>query len=135
MPFEYKVVGAPEKGQRSRGARTRSDRVAAAFAKVLADEAVDGWEYLRTDIVPIEEKAGLFSRREEVRRAVMIFRRALPEPRVEPEPVAAPPRPVPRDDTEPRASIPAPRSRSGRAEPEIRLAHSSDRRPPEDGRD
>jgi hypothetical protein len=77
MTFEYKTVGAPEKGKRQRGARSQSDRVAAAFDEVLQDEAVEGWEYLRTDLLPVTERSGWFSRGHEVHRAVMVFRRSL----------------------------------------------------------
>ena len=117
MDFEYKVIGAPEKGRRRRGARTRSDRVAAAFEEVLREEAVDGWEYLRTDLVPVEEKRGLLRPREEVHRAVMVFRRPL-------KPAARR-----RPDEDELVLLPEARSRprpGARAEPEIRLAHSSD---------
>jgi hypothetical protein len=77
MAFEYKTVGAPEKGKRQRGARSQSDRCAVAFDEVLQDEAVDGWEYLRTDLLPVTERAGWFGRKHEVHRAVMVFRRSL----------------------------------------------------------
>ncbi len=77
MTFEYKTVGAPEKAKRKRGSRTQSDRVAAAFEEILKDEAVDGWEYLRTDLLPVIERAGWFGRGHEVHRAVMVFRRPL----------------------------------------------------------
>ncbi len=98
MAVEYKCVGAPEKGKRKRGAKTRSDRVAHAMEEIIAAEAVDGWEYLRTDLVPVEERSGMFSRSHEVHRAVLIFRRGevaalpgrMPETRIEapaPEPV------------------------------------------------
>lgn len=122
MEFEYKVVGAPEKGRRRRGARTRSDRVAAAFEDVLREEVVDGWEYLRTDLVPVEEKPGLLRRREEVHRAVMVFRRPLR---------ADAPRPRRRSGADEDELVLLPESRSrqrptARAEPEIRLAHSTD---------
>ena len=77
MNYEYKVVGAPEKPRRRRSAKTGSDRIAAAFEEILGDEAVDGWEYLRTDIVPVTERPGWFSRTRRVSRAVMVFRRPL----------------------------------------------------------
>lgn len=131
MAFEYKVIGAPEKPRRKRGARTPSDRVAAAFSDVLGAEAVDGWEYLRTDLVPVEE-GGFFSRRREVHRAVMVFRRALSrEPRAEPVPSAPARR---REEKEELVLMPERRSRrpGRRAEPEIRLAHSSDQRNADD---
>ncbi len=76
MSYEYKCVGAPEKARRIRGARTRTDRVAGAMEELINEEAVNGWEYLRTDLVPVEEKAGFFSRAQEVHRAVLVFRRA-----------------------------------------------------------
>lgn len=85
MSFEYKCVGAPERPKRQRGVRGRSDRVALAMQEIIAAEAVDGWEYQRTDLVPVEEKHGLFSRAHEVHRAVLVFRRELdPEPRFVP---------------------------------------------------
>ena len=125
MAFEYKVVGAPEKPRRRRGARTPSARVAVAFEEVLGAEAVEGWEYLRTDLVPVEE-GGFFSRRKEVHRAVMVFRRALRrEARPEPMPGA----PARRREEDELVLMPERRSRrpARRAEPEIRLAHSADR--------
>ena len=101
MSYEYKTVGAPEKGKRRRGSRSRSDRVAAAFDEILAEEAVDGWEYMRTDLVPVTERNGLFGRAQEVHRAVMVFRREL-EP-VRPNLFAAPEMPEPA-----LRSVPAP---------------------------
>ena len=77
MNYEYKVVGAPEKPKRRRGAKTGSDRLAVAFEEVLQAEAVEGWEYLRTDTVPVTERSGWFSPTRTVSRAVMVFRRPL----------------------------------------------------------
>lgn len=77
MAFEYKCVGGPERPRRLRGTHSRSDRVAVAMQEIIGAEAVDGWEYLRTDLVPVEEKAGIFSRPQEVHRAVLIFRREV----------------------------------------------------------
>ncbi len=77
MNYEYKVVGAPEKPRRVRGAKSGSDRLAVAFEEVLREEAVDGWEYLRTDTLPITEKTSWFAHPREVRRAVMVFRRPV----------------------------------------------------------
>jgi hypothetical protein len=77
MSFEYKTVAAPEKGKRMRGLHNASERVAAAFDAILQTEAVDGWEYLRTDLLPVTERSGWFARPREMHRAVMVFRRAL----------------------------------------------------------
>ena len=80
MGYEYKCIGAPERPKRKRGAKTRSDRLAAAMEDLISAEAVDGWEYLRTDLVPVEERSGWFSRSQEVHRAVLVFRRAKEAP-------------------------------------------------------
>lgn len=77
MNYEYKCVGAPEEPRRQRGARTGSDRAALAMQEVIAAEAVDGWEYLRIDILPVKEKADIFSRARRVDRAILIFRREI----------------------------------------------------------
>jgi hypothetical protein len=100
MSYEYKTVGAPEKGKRKRGVRSQSERVAIAFDEILQAEATDGWEYLRTDLLPVMENAGWFRRGHEVHRAVMVFRRSLDTAKVEEEmilhraPSVVPPRPA-----------------------------------------
>ena len=78
MAFEYKTVAAPERPKRRCGAKTRTERVAMAVEDLLNEHAVDGWEYLRTDLLPVEERYGVLSRTREVHRAVMVFRRPLP---------------------------------------------------------
>ncbi len=77
--------------------------------------------------MPVEEKS-FFKRRQEVHRAVMVFRRSL-ERETRPEPVAAPPSRR-REEKDELVLMPDRRSRkpARRAEPEIRLAHSSDQR-------
>jgi len=83
MTFEYKTIGAPEKGKRKRGLRSPSERVAAAFEEILQDQAVDGWEYQRTDLLPVMERSGWFGKSHEVHRAVMVFRRQLAQTQIE----------------------------------------------------
>ena len=130
MKYEYKAVGAPEKGKRKRGARSASDRVAAAFEDILAEEAVDGWEYQRTDLLPVNERAGLFSRSQETHRAVMVFRRPLedeaalrPEPSVSPASAPTPLRPV--RETPPLRTAP-PSKETPKREPTLELSKDPD---------
>ena len=130
MKYEYKAVGAPEKGKRKRGARSASDRVAAAFEDILAEEAVDGWEYQRTDLLPVNERAGLFSRSQEMHRAVMVFRRPLedeaalrPEPSVSPASAPTPLRPV--RETPPLRTAP-PSKETPKREPTLELSKDPD---------
>ncbi|MEL7468138.1 MAG: hypothetical protein AAFN27_06775 [Pseudomonadota bacterium] len=117
MAYEYKCVGAPEKAKRRRGAKTRTDRVAAVMQDIIAQEAVGGWEYLRTDLVPVEEKSGLFGRVHEVHRAVLIFRRGEPagaharavqSDMVSPAPAMAAPAAANPYPAEPAATFPEP---------------------------
>lgn len=75
MSYEYKCIGAPEKLKRVRGAKTRSDRLAVAMEEIINDEAINGWEYVRADLVPVEERSSFLSRAQEVHRAVLVFRR------------------------------------------------------------
>lgn len=81
MAFEYKCVAAPERAKRKRGTKTRTERVALAMEEIIEREATDGWEYMRTDLVPVEERSGLFGRPMEVHRAILVFRRGGPASR------------------------------------------------------
>jgi hypothetical protein len=55
--FEYKVVPAPAKGEKVRGAKTTADRFAVTLTGVMNDLGREGWEYLRADTLPCEERA------------------------------------------------------------------------------
>lgn len=57
--FEYKVVPAPRRGEKIPGARTTPERFAAALSHVMNLLAAEGWEYLRADTLPCDERAGL----------------------------------------------------------------------------
>jgi hypothetical protein len=107
MPrYEYKVVAAPRKGLKAKLAKTSEDRFAHALATVMNEQAKDGWEYLRTDTLPCEERKGLTGRAT-VYQNMLVFRRevvvaaAVEGPSVKvsavPGPAALPPAaPVPR---------------------------------------
>jgi len=60
--YEYKVVPAPRKGLKARGLKTAEDRFAHSVATIMNDQARDGWEYLRADTLPMEERKGLTGR-------------------------------------------------------------------------
>lgn len=97
--FEYRIVPAPERARKIKGAKTPEARFSATLEEELNDLAADGWEYLRTETFAVEERAGLASRKT-VERQVMVFRRPIAsaepvqvEPRIaaEAEPHAAEP--------------------------------------------
>lgn len=73
--YEYKVVSAPTRGEKARGIRTAPDRFAQALSSLMNRMAQDGWEYLRSDTLPAEEREGLL-RRITVYHNVLVFRRA-----------------------------------------------------------
>lgn len=74
MTFEYKVVPAPTRGQKAKGLKTPADRFANALGVVINEMAAEGWEYLRADTLPAEERHGLTGR-STVFQNMLIFRR------------------------------------------------------------
>jgi len=83
MPlYEYKVLPAPSRGRKAPGVKTPEARFALGVEDLLNDMARAGWEYLRTDILPSEERQGLTSTHT-VYRSVVVFRRAVVIPGAE----------------------------------------------------
>lgn len=76
--FEYKVVPAPTRGQKAKGAKTAESRFALAIEAELNALAAEGWEYHRAETLPSVERAGLTSSQTTF-RSLLIFRRALPD--------------------------------------------------------
>lgn len=72
--YEFKVVPAPSRGKRAKGVKGAEGRFANALEAVMNDLAADGWEFLRTETLPSEEKSGLTSTSTTF-RSVMVFRR------------------------------------------------------------
>lgn len=78
MPiFEYKVVPAPTKGLKAKGVKRADERFALALSEVMNRFGAEGWEYIRADILPAEERSGLASK-QTVYHNMLVFRRALP---------------------------------------------------------
>ena len=116
--YEYKVIPAPRRGKRAKGAKTP----AARFAHVLEDEmnvlAAERWEFVRSETLPVDEKPGLFSARVETYQTLLVFRRpledtlplaqALPKdpPLADPEPA------LDEEDAPPRRRAPRPAARA-----------------------
>lgn len=76
--FEYHVVPAPRRGVKARGARTTEEQFAQALSQAMNAAAADGWEYLRTDTLPCEERQGLTGRTT-VYQNMLVFRRSSAE--------------------------------------------------------
>jgi hypothetical protein len=82
---EYKCVPVPRRPKKARGHKTPCDAMAAAMETIMNDEAAQGWEYLRSDLVPMEHRAGLFGAVQESHQAVMVFRRVRSSATDEPD--------------------------------------------------
>ena len=78
MAYSYKCLAAPRRARKTKGHRSPAEAFAAAFESVLAEQAAAGGEYLRTDLAPVEARAGVLGRVVETHQAVMVFRRPAP---------------------------------------------------------
>lgn len=72
--YEYKVVPAPRKGVKGKGVKGVEGRFAHGLEKVLSEHGADGWEYLRSDTLPSDERSGLATS-VTTWRTVLVFRR------------------------------------------------------------
>jgi len=77
MPrFDYKVVPAPKKARRVKGVKTTEGRFAHALAEIMNEMGADGYEYVRTDALPCEERSG-FGGRKEITQHMLVFRKVI----------------------------------------------------------
>ena len=74
--YEYTVIPSPSRGEKTRAAKTPADRFAHALAQALNGMAAQGWEYVRAETLPAEERSGLTGRTT-VWMNVLVFRRPL----------------------------------------------------------
>jgi len=72
--FTYKIVPAPARGLKGGGAKGPEGRFAHGLEAAINEWAAQGWEYLRAEILPSEERRGLTGTRT-VQRGVLVFRR------------------------------------------------------------
>ncbi|MDR0809394.1 MAG: DUF4177 domain-containing protein [Gemmobacter sp.] len=78
MPqYEYRVLPAPRRAEKSRGLKSVPDRFAHALTQVMNEMAREGWEYLRADTLPCEERTGLTGKLTSSYQSVLIFRREV----------------------------------------------------------
>lgn len=84
--YEYKLCPAPTRGRKVKGLKTPEARFANAVEARINEMAAEGWDYLRSDILPSEERQGLTSSHV-VYRTLLVFRRALADGVAHPEPL------------------------------------------------
>lgn len=74
--YEYKVCPSPTKARKAQGVKSPEGRFARTVEELLNAQAADGWEYLRSDILPSDERQGLTST-QTVYRTLLVFRRPI----------------------------------------------------------
>ena len=102
MSYEYKVVPAPTRGLKAKGVKTAEERFANALQTGMNNLAAEGWEYMRTDTLPSEQREGIMGKTT-IYQNMLVFRRPKKVAAAHPTPAAAAPRIV-----EPAAVKPAP---------------------------
>lgn len=109
MRYEYTVVPAPNRGEKAKGAKTPTDRYVIAMTEELNRMAAEGWNYVRAETLPSEERSGIAGR-STVYHNMLVFRRPLAA--LEDTPPAATadtPQPeYPASATPPAAPVPTP---------------------------
>ena len=84
---EYKVVPAPAKGVKAKGVKTPEARFALGVEQAINALAAEGWEYVRSDVLPSEERQGLTGSTTNW-RTLMVFRRLVADVVTAPETAA-----------------------------------------------
>jgi hypothetical protein len=74
--FEFKVIPAPKRGEKARGVKTTEERFALALTTLMNQLGAEGWDYVRADALPCEERVG-FTGSKTTFQNVLVFRRAL----------------------------------------------------------
>lgn len=74
--FEFKVIPAPKRGEKARGVKTTEDRFALALTNLMNELGADGWDYVRADSLPCEERSGFTSTKTTFQN-VLVFRRVI----------------------------------------------------------
>ena len=87
--YEYKVVPAPRKGHKAKGMKTSEARFAHAVETAINTLASEGWDYLRTDFLPCDERSGLTGSTTQWRN-LLVFRRPVGGTDFAARPLAAP---------------------------------------------
>lgn len=74
--YEFKVVPAPRRGEKTRGVKTTEERFANTLTQVLNELGRDGWDYVRADALPCDERVGLTGSKTTFQN-MLVFRRLL----------------------------------------------------------
>ncbi len=84
--FEYKVVPAPRRGEKARGVKSTEDRFALALTSLMNQMGAEGWDYVRADALPCDERVGLTGTKTTFQN-MLVFRRVVGAVASAPQPV------------------------------------------------
>jgi hypothetical protein len=77
MPvYEFKVIPAPRRGGKLRGVKTTEDRFALTMTHLMNDLGREGWDYVRADTLPVDERSG-FTGTKTTYQNMLVFRRIM----------------------------------------------------------
>lgn len=76
--YEYRVIPAPRRGEKARGVKTTEERFALALTTLMNRMGAEGWDYVRAEALPCDERAGLTGGTKTSFQNMLVFRRALP---------------------------------------------------------
>lgn len=74
--FEFKVIPAPKRGEKARGVKTTEERFALALTTLMNQLGAEGWDYVRADALPCDERVGLTGTKTTFQN-VLVFRRVI----------------------------------------------------------
>lgn len=103
--FEYKIVAAPTRGIKAKGAKTAEARFSSAIEQLMNDMASEGWEYQRAETLPSIERSGLTSTKTHWRN-ILVFRRRRETAAPSGAKPAAPAADAPKPETRTEPSLP-----------------------------
>ena len=85
LRYEFKVIPAPRRGEKLRGVKTTEDRFALALTNVMNEQGSDGWDYVRADTLPVDERVGFTGTKTSFHN-MLVFRRMLEADAAQPAP-------------------------------------------------
>jgi hypothetical protein len=74
--YEFKVVPAPRRGEKARGVKTTEERFALALTGLMNQLGAEGWDYVRADALPCDERVGLTGTKTTFQN-MLVFRRPI----------------------------------------------------------
>ncbi|WP_374369638.1 DUF4177 domain-containing protein [Tabrizicola sp.] len=74
--FEFKVIPAPKRGEKARGVKTTEERFALALTSLMNQLGAEGWDYVRADTLPCDERVGLTGSKTTFQN-LLVFRRVI----------------------------------------------------------